>query len=340
MTAAAPRAILGCLVSVMVGIGTACSDDGGGFSKDPLVFRIVLLPDTQCYSLYSPEILESQGRWIADNAFAADIRLVMHLGDITENNDEVQWQRARESYAPLLDAVPLLLIPGNHDFGHGGSADQRTSLLGDYFPLDAQMRGAGFGGALDAWNGYRLVNGRNHSLVAIGLEFAPREEAVVWARGVLADHPSHIGLIDTHAYLYGDGMRYGDPDATDQAYHPSRYGLVEGGGGLDGEAIWNELIAPSTNVRLVTSGHVPDSFTVVSDEATNGTLVTELLADYQLGTVCNADDYDGRGYLEVLEMREERDGFDVRVLSYSPWEDAFRSDRTASFFLSAPGVSD
>ena len=46
--------------------------------------RIILLPDTQCYTRYAPEILEAQTDWIRSGWERLNIVHVAHLGDITD----------------------------------------------------------------------------------------------------------------------------------------------------------------------------------------------------------------------------------------------------------------
>src|SRR4051812_23309625 len=49
-------------------------------------FTVVLLPDTQFYSLRDPITYQKQAEWIVDHRDALNIKFVIHLGDITDDN--------------------------------------------------------------------------------------------------------------------------------------------------------------------------------------------------------------------------------------------------------------
>lgn len=298
------------------------------------MFRLVVLPDTQCYALRFPDVLQAQGDFVLDYAGPLSIRAAIHLGDITEHNVSEQWEVARRALSPLYDHMPLVISPGNHDLGAGGSALDRSSSMEVYFPPEDARVAPGFialfedGTANSAWQ----VSGDLHDYLLIGLEFAPRAEVVRWAAGVLAAHPSHIAILSTHAYLDGDGRRYDRLDDTVQPYCPYDYGVTRADG-TDGEELFRQLVAPSTNVRLVLSGHVPNGFAHSVDVTQSGAAVHQVLVDYQTGTVCPETGGDGGGYLLLLELDEHPDGVDVVVRSYSPWEVAARPDHELRFTL-------
>src|SRR5947209_19228658 len=48
-------------------------------------FTIVVLPDTQNYSQFHPEIFHSQTQWVANNAARQDIKLILGVGDVVNN---------------------------------------------------------------------------------------------------------------------------------------------------------------------------------------------------------------------------------------------------------------
>ncbi|HRX17819.1 MAG TPA: hypothetical protein P5135_02070, partial [Gemmatimonadales bacterium] len=60
-------------------------------------WSFVLLPDTQCYSESHPEVFLAQTEWIARQRHARNIRFVLHLGDITNNNVLPEWINARRA---------------------------------------------------------------------------------------------------------------------------------------------------------------------------------------------------------------------------------------------------
>ena len=65
-----------------------------------------------------------------------NIKYVVHLGDIVNNNNVPQWENANAAMRTLDGVVPYSVVPGNHDIGANGSANTRdTTLFNTYFPV-------------------------------------------------------------------------------------------------------------------------------------------------------------------------------------------------------------
>ena len=82
-------------------------------------------------------------------------------------------------------------------------------------------------------------------ILIIAVEFAPRDEVLSWARELVATprFKDHTVILITHSYLTGfDSKRI-----TKEGYKitPSN----------TGEGIWQKLVQPSANIRLVLCGH-------------------------------------------------------------------------------------
>lgn len=325
------------LALLVVLVSASGCDGDPPLRPEPGTWRVVLLPDTQCYSLRYPEIFEAQGEFVAREAERLDIRAVVHLGDITENNVPEQWEVAARALAPLRGRVPLLLAPGNHDLGEGGSARERTSMMAAHFPLADQMATPTFVEAFDdsPWNVAHRVEGDRVSFVIVDLEFGPRGAVLDWAADVLSRHDDALAIVATHAFLDGDGQRYDHRSGAEQPFCPHDYGVAADEVN-DGEEIWQRLVSPAASARLVVSGHVPNGFASRSDVGAAGQRVHQLMADWQTGTRCPEEGGDGRGYLVVLEVTERDDRVDVDVLAYSPWEDRFETEREQRLELALP----
>lgn len=311
-----------------------CSSDSATPAPRPGVYRVAVLPDTQCYSLYYPDIFRAQGDFVFDNAARLDIRAAVHLGDITENNVLEQWDVAEAALLPLYEVMPLGLAPGNHDLGMGGTGADRSTMLASHFPVSTMTVAPGFVEAFEdspgntAWT----FSGIDRDYILVALEFAPRAAVRSWAREVLARFADHIGIVSTHAYLDRDGSRYDHLSPVMQQFCPYEYGVALTDAG-DGEELFQEVISPSPNVRLVLSGHVPNGFAYSVDTNQSGIEVHQLMTDYQTGTVCPQTGGDGRGYMLLLEFDERPSGVFVGVQSYSPSEAAFREDHELQFTL-------
>jgi hypothetical protein len=94
---------------------------------------------------------------------------------------------------------PLLVVPGNHDYGRGGRGYVRSSRMGEHFTLE-EMRAAGSHDG-EVWNTYHLFDGLHTRWLVIGLEFAPRDDVMRWANRVIDSHRDRLVIIVTHAYL-------------------------------------------------------------------------------------------------------------------------------------------
>ena len=123
------------LVSLIASVTAAEPGDGSPQLSDPNSFTLVALPDTQIYAQSYPQHFHAQTEWIAENRDRLNIKFVLHLGDITKRNTPEQWENAKAAMSRLDSRVPYALAPGNHDYGPGGNASDRTTLMNDSFPV-------------------------------------------------------------------------------------------------------------------------------------------------------------------------------------------------------------
>ena len=112
------------------------TDNSPAGSKKP--FTIILLPDTQKYKHEDrgsrSHIFESQTKWIVDHVIDKNIVLVLHLGDIVDYSDAVQWHFASKSLNILNGIVPYVLAVGNHDVVNGfDDTNKNTRLFNEHF---------------------------------------------------------------------------------------------------------------------------------------------------------------------------------------------------------------
>src|SRR5690606_27085261 len=139
--------------------------------------------------------------WIRDQADALDLQLVLHAGDITDDNSPGQWQVARDAFDLIEGEVPYVLAVGNHALGEGGSARTRDTRLHEYFPVAEAMVRPGFGGLFDPArldNSWHLFETPDGPWLVLSLEFGPREPVVAWADEVLAAHADVPTILATH----------------------------------------------------------------------------------------------------------------------------------------------
>jgi hypothetical protein len=274
-------------------------------------WTLAVLPDTQIYAMLFPGLFRLQTDWIVANAAALDIRYVLHLGDITNNNVPRQWQHARAALATLIGKLPLAIVGGNHDYGPNGNAATRDTLLNEYFPFAEQQRMPTFGGAFTEGrldNTFHKFSAGGRDWIVLALEWAPRDEVVAWADGVMQRHPDATGILLTHAYLYHDGLRYDHSDQRRQDHAPHQYATP--GSKNDGEQLWQKLVRRH-DFRITLNGHVlGDGAGYLQSRNDRGNVVHQILANYQMRTL------GGEAYLRLLEFRP--DGRTVVVKTWSP----------------------
>ena len=307
---------------------------GEGVAPSPNASTIVALPDTQYYARDYPAIFHSQLQWIADQAANRRVEMVLHLGDITNDNEPDQWQVARDAFDRIHLKTPFLLAQGNHDVGPSGNGTNRNTLMNDYFPASYYAVQPTFGGALNnrnLENAYSLFEAGGRKWIAIALEWGPRDQVLDWANQVLSDHEDRLAIIVTHAYMFDDDTRI---DHADGEYDgsPYEYGTASLFGGTnDGGDIWRKLVSQHPNTVLVMSGHVTGEGRL-SSVTPFGNVVHQMLIDYQ------GRPEGGAGYLRLLELFAGSDT--IRVSTYSPWEQSYYTGTGSHFDLelvTAPG---
>lgn len=295
-------------------------------------WSFVLLPDTQCYSESYPDVFKSQTEWIVRQRAARNIRFVIHLGDITDDNVHPQWENAWDAMRLLRDeAVPTLLVPGNHDTGPWGSTTDRSSLMSDYFIQRRSMEPG------RSENSYLPLTIGKSKLLIVGLEFGPRDAAVAWANKIVAEHPDHHAILATHAYLYSDSTRYDwTTRGRDQNWNPNNYGIAKDPeirrlGINDGEALWNKLVSQHRQFAFTFNGHVlHDGIGYLASKGADGGDVHQMLVNYQCGTVPDRRN-GGGGFLRLVEVNA--DGRTVDISDYSPYYDQWLSDPDRHFTI-------
>ncbi len=258
--------------------GTAPTDPGtpppvdGGDS----VFTIAVIPDTQ-YDVMGSTRLTNRAEWLVENREELDLRFVMHTGDVVDYDTPDHWlyENASRSLKVLDDAgIPTALTIGNHDtaaVGVGGSAkpggnakvDVRdTRTFNTYFPASRyDPEGVFEAGKVD--NNYQLFSAGGEQWMILTLELWPRTQVVEWARGVVASHPDHNVIVQTHSFLNADGSIYTNHDygATSPMY------------------LFNRLISQYPNIKMTFSGHVGQASSR-ADRTVAGTKVASFLGAF------------------------------------------------------------
>jgi DNA repair exonuclease SbcCD nuclease subunit len=218
-------------------------------------FTIAVIPDAQQEVLDARDTrLANRFEWLVQNRKDLNLKMVMQVGDLLnwDTPDHIQYERASKALEILDKAkLPYALTIGNHDSAatkEGGSAApgnvhdnlRTTTTFNTYFPTK-RFR------ALESTYEKDKIDTACHAFKAgglnwlvINLELWARKEPVDWARKVIEQHPDHNIIILTHSHLNGDG-------SINQ-----RNG---GYGDNSPQYVFDRLMKPYSNVRLVFSGH-------------------------------------------------------------------------------------
>ncbi|WP_246172312.1 metallophosphoesterase [Sphingobacterium hotanense] len=301
--------------------------------SNPDSWSFVLIPDPQTYMKFERNLgtFHTMISWIKENKDSLNTQFVLCTGDLVEQNDllnpngkqanqtsKQQWTSISSAFHRLNGLVPYVLATGNHDYGHV-SAEYRATQYDKYFsveqnPLNAaaiREVGPNLNGASTGVNAvYEFKTPHQQKLLVMVLEFAPRNEVVEWAKKTL-DQPKyadHSVFLLTHTYLNRDSK------------HMPREGYKIEDANY-GEALFEKLVKPSKNIRMVFSGHIgaPDNWGghlgFREDKNAAGKSVVQMAFNAQaMGGGWHGNG--GDGWLRYLEFLP--DGKTVKVKTFSP----------------------
>lgn len=307
------------------------SPDSGVVPEAPAAppATLIVLPDTQYYASSYPDVFAGQTNWILAQQLPLNIAAVLHVGDIVDGDTQSQWNVAGTSMHSLDGKVPYVVVPGNHD-----TNISRVTMMDSYFGPASMPWISGTMTAGQMENNYALVDVGPQQWLVIAVEFGPRNAVVAWADKVLKAYPTTPAILLTHAYLYSDGTRYnlavGGTDSSKedlfQWWYPQYYGFTPAEGINDGEMLWQKLVLPNSNVRLVFCGH-QTGWARLTSTRPDGTSVHQVLSDYQWLDGKNF----GFGYLRVLQLDYAKKT--VAVQTYSPYLNVYLTDDANQFTL-------
>jgi len=296
-----------------------------GFAPREGTQTLVAIPDTQFYAQSFPDTFNTMMQWIVDETPSRDIRMAMHMGDITDNNNTLEWSRSLEAIGRLNNTTPYILAQGNHDVGPGGNAADRSTRMNDYFPVSVVSLQPTFGGTLEPGrveNSYSLFDWGGRDWIVIALEWSPRDATLAWAGSILDQHADRDAIVITHAYMHRDERRMDHLEDTFSG-SPYSYGTASDPGGVnDGGDIWRGLITQHDNVRMVLSGHITGDG-ILSSTTPLGNTVHQMLVDYQ------SLRFGGDGFLRYYEIVPGSNT--VRARTFSPKENRYKTGPTNHF---------
>lgn len=301
--------------------------------SDAKSFSMVIIPDPQSYVKYDANqpLFDLQTAWIANSIKSLNILTALCTGDLVEQNELIipngyngnqtsrqQWEAASKAFERLDNLIPYIVCTGNHDYGYE-KAENRLSRLPEYFNVERNscwkstlksVANNSFGYPTLENAAYEFNTDTWGKLLVVSLEFAPRSEAIQWAKSIVdqQEYKNHKVILLTHSYMSPEAIRH---QTEPYELSPANYG----------EAIWNDLVYPSKNIRLVVCGHeceIVDYSGQVSfrtDKNKSGKSVAQMMFNAQ-----TADGkWSGNGgdcWLRLLEFMP--DGKTISVKTFSP----------------------
>ena len=342
------------MVCALILAGTALAQSPKGEPVIPVYpklldegsFSMIMVPDPQSYTKFAANqpLFDLQTAWIAQNINRLNIKAALFTGDMVEHNGKQislpvpnpyngdqtgrqQWEAVSRALSRLDNRLPYVVAQGNHDIGHITATD-RHSLAPEFIRPERNIK---FEKCLVStcpnWEGvhtmensaYEFIDEAWGKILVITFEFAPRDEAVEWAKQLTESeaYKDHKVIILTHSWLDTAGNRIAKEGYT---LSPCNWA----------EAVWQKLVYPSKNICLVLCGHTgaapkidgdvaKTNFKPTSsyrvDKAADGRNIPQMMFNSQQGD----GDWNGNGgdcWLRILEFKP--DGKTISVRTFSP----------------------
>lgn len=333
-------------------------------------FSIVILPDTQGYTLNNNykngsdsscehpckgsecghDLYQKQADWIVEHQSDYNVKIVLHMGDVANDNCDYQYELAQSVQKTFANAnIPYTIATGNHEYKQGDSgksaAARGRTHFGTYFNdkiIKEQFKGkdlSWFKGFHSTGSMYATFDVGNLKFAVIALEYAPRKDILCWADNLIQNElKDRYIILTTHAYLRtnnrsnsygttnkfgyftGNTIRYNDSISNILAYTPY---------GASGDELYHELIARHSNVILISSGHHCD-IAHTDRPGYLGNNIHETLVDYQCEPYSIPADPNnnkcsdtlapgkGNGWLRILTIDPQKSDNNVVAKTLSP----------------------
>ena len=309
-------------------------------------WSMIMIPDIQNYVKWgrNQPILDLMTAWIEENIDTLNIRMVICVGDLVQNNEKItndydgnqstqlQWEAASGAFDRLDGKVPYIAATGNHDYSVDRQGN-RTSRYNEFFPVDKNhlnqkhlvqnTRDEGGRPTLEN-SAYEVKNLNGRDYLFMTVEFAPRDTVVTWAKKVaaMAQYKDHRIVMITHSYLnQKDNLASGDMKWL--YWEPYRENdMIQKSKGVklpasnNGVQIWEKLVKPAGNIEMVLSGHFAGEGYKkgVNDQ---GKPVHQIMFDAQAIGGGGRNGNGGDGWLRILEFFP--DNKKVKVRTFSPF---------------------
>lgn len=203
-------------------------------------FSVIWITDTQYLSESYPSYFNSLCQWIVDNKNTYNIKMVIHTGDLVEDEfNQTHWTHANQAMSILLNNdVPYCWNAGNHDFN-------ATCWIGNQYPAfnpqELNKKSYWVSDCFDGQNTAVQLSVSGWDLLVVNLAYRANDSAIAWANNVLNTHNDSHAIVTTHAYLNSRGTYTGK--GTDAVHEEWALNFKE------------NLLDKHANVFMVLGGH-------------------------------------------------------------------------------------
>ncbi len=277
--------------------------------KEPVTdydYSFAIVGDPQKLTEFYPEKLDAMYSWIANNKESKKIAYCTTLGDLTNSNTKVEYDRINAQFEKLDNAgIPYGFIRGNHDLipefdtyitweDHGNKTPQSGSF-------DGTMK-----------NTWQKLTVGDVKYLFINMDYSLTPQLMAQISGFIKENRDYNVIASVHGYMSNSGARITNTTST------SDQRVSDGGGGLCGADLWEQLYSKHDNLVMVLCGHTSGGPVLVrKDKNVNGYVIPQLRIDPQ-GTDM---DYDGVGLVAMFYFSEN--GTQLEVEYYSVDRDAY-----------------
>jgi hypothetical protein len=167
-------------------------------------FSIIWITDTQYLSESYPKYFDSLCRWIVDNSGTYNVKMVVHTGDLVEDEwNRTHWENANNSMSILMNYdVPYCWNAGNHDYNVSyWIGNQYIAFNPDVMAEKPYWIGDEASGQSTAVH----FNVFGWDCLVLNIAYQADDSALVWANGILDAYPNSHAIVATHTYLNTTG---------------------------------------------------------------------------------------------------------------------------------------
>ncbi len=308
-------------------------------------WSMIMIPDLQNYVKWgrNQPILDLMMAWIDEQIDSLNIRMVICVGDLVQNNEKItndydgnqstqrQWESVSKAFARLDGKVPYIAATGNHDYSVDRQGN-RTSRYSEFFTTENNYLNAkllvqntrneeGKPTLENAAYEMKGLNGKDYLFMVT--EYGPRDTVITWAQKIAAleQYRDHRIVLVTHNYLSAKDKRT-TGEVNWLLWEPySINNMIQKSAGIklpganNGHQIWEKLVQPAMNIELVLCGHISGEG-YRTDQNAAGKTVHQMLFDAQSMGGGHRTGNGGDGWLRILEFAPDNKA--VKVKTFSP----------------------